>query len=393
MSAAAARVARDRAVRIRSPGAFHDATDFDDGFQETEGAGRLPLQRRRIQTAGSDQGPVYERPRSPDCDGLRLAPMEPQAAAARSLRFGLMFLQAAPFDDLIARIRRGEAMGFDSLWIADHMTGQYPRLVSYEAWTLLGAMAVVTSRARIGALVTPITFRHPALLAMSATTVDHASGGRLEIGLGIGGAPIDGQVVGAEDWPGPERVARLEEQVDLLDRLLRGETIESHAGYYPTAAAVVEPPLQRPRPPILIAGGGPRLRDLAARRADGWNTLGGQPMRGSGQPAVSLPDAVAATERQVTALVEACEGVGRDPDTIRRTLLAYRVSPDLFSSADAFAEYVGSYREVGIDEFVFYWPTDPETFERVPKHEQALETIASETIPTLRASAAGPTQS
>ena len=146
------------------------------------------------------------------------------------LRFGLMFLQAAPFDDVLERVRRGEAMGFDSLWVADHMTGQYPNLVSYEAWSLLGALAMATSRARIGTLVTPITFRHPALLAMAATTVDHASGGRLEIGLGIGGAPVDGTVVGADDWPGPERLARLEEQLDLLDRLLRGETVDAHTG-------------------------------------------------------------------------------------------------------------------------------------------------------------------
>ncbi len=111
-------------------------------------------------------------------------------------------------------------------------------------------------------------------------------------------------------------------------------------------------------------------------------------MRGSGRPAVRLQEAVAATGRQVAGLVEACELVGRDPDTIRRTLVAYRVSPDLFSSADAFADYVGRYREVGVDELVFYWPTDPETFERAPKHEQAFERIASETIPPLREAAA-----
>ncbi len=300
-----------------------------------------------------------------------------------------MYLQSAPFGELMARIRRGEEMSLDSLWIADHMTGQYPRLISYEAWTLLGAMAIATSRARIGTLVTPITFRHPALLAMSATTVDHASGGRLEIGLGIGGAPVDGEVVGAEDWPGPERVARLDEQVDLLDRLLRGETIESHVGHYPTAGAVVEPPLQKPRPPILVAGSGPRLLELIARRADGWNTLGGQPMRGSGRPAVGLDEAIEATGRQVAGLVEACGRIGRDPDTVRRTLLAYRVSPDLFSSGDAFSDYVGRYREAGVDEFVFYWPIDPDTFERAPRLEQAFERIAAETIPTLRSRESG----
>jgi len=314
--------------------------------------------------------------------------MESRAGERRACRFGLMYLQAAPFDDVVDRVRAGEAMGFDSLWVADHMTGQYPGLVSYEAWSLLGALAVVTKRARIGTLVTPITFRHPALLAMSATTVDHASGGRLEIGLGIGGAPVDATVVGAPDWPGPERVERLEEQVELLDRLLRGETVEQHAGHYPTAGAVVEPALGSPRPPFVIAAEGPRLLELAARRGDAWNTLGGQPMRGRGTPLVSLDEAVAATRRRVVLLEEACDRLGRDRDDIRRMVLAYRVDPGLFQSADAFSDYVGRYREAGIDEFVFYWPVDPHTFARMPAYERALERIAGVTIPVLRAEAA-----
>jgi alkanesulfonate monooxygenase SsuD/methylene tetrahydromethanopterin reductase-like flavin-dependent oxidoreductase (luciferase family) len=313
--------------------------------------------------------------------------METPRPAGRALRFGLLYLQAAPFGDVLERVRRGEEMGFDSLWVADHMTGQYPTLVSFEAWTLLGAIAMATTRARIGTLVTPITFRHPALLAMSATTVDHASGGRLELGLGIGGAPVDGAIVGAGDWTGAERVARLEEQVDLLDRLLCAEAIEQHDGYYPTAGARVARPLQRPRPPIVIAGEGPRLIDLAARRGDAWNTLGGQPMRGRGGPTVSLEEAVATTARRVTQLEEACVCAGRDPGTIRRTLLAYRVDPELFRSGDAFADYTGRYREAGIDELVFYWPVDPGTFERASALERALERIAADAIPAIRAAA------
>jgi len=314
--------------------------------------------------------------------------MESAPAPTRALRFGLMYLQAAPWDDVIGRVRRGEEMGFDSLWVADHMTGQYPTLIAYEAWSLLGAVAMATTRARIGTLVTPITFRHPSLLAMSAITVDHASGGRLEIGLGIGGAPVDGTVVGAEDWPGPERVARLEEQVVMLDRLLRGEEIHHHEGYYPTDGAVVAPSLQRPRPPIVIAADGPRLIELAARHADAWNTLGGQPMRGGGAPEAPLGEAVAATARRGAMLDEACERIGRDPHAVRRMLLAYRVGPELFASADAFTDYVGRYREAGIDECVFYWPVDPATFARVPAHEAALERIAADVIPTLRATVA-----
>lgn len=304
------------------------------------------------------------------------------------LRFGLMYLQAAPFGDVVERVQRGEAMGFDSLWVADHMTGQYPNLISFEAWSLLGALALATTRATLGPMVTPITFRHPSLLAMAATTIDHASGGRLEIGLGIGGAPVDTTIVGADDWPGPERVARLEEEVDLLDRLLRGETIEGHAGYYPTSGAVVERVLQTPRPPFVIAGDGPRLIDLAARKGDVWNTLGGQPMRGRGTAVVTLAEAVATTRRRLELLDEACLRAGRAPISIRRQVLAYRVSPDLFISADAFAEYVGRYREAGIDELIFYWPVDSQTFERVPRYEAGLERIAAAVIPALRAAEA-----
>lgn len=309
--------------------------------------------------------------------------MQPDVAARRPLRFGLMYLQAAPFADVLERVRLGEAMGFDSLWFADHLTGQYPGVVSFEAWTLLGAVAMATSTARIGTLVTPITFRHPALLAMSATTVDHASGGRLEIGLGIGGAPVDTSSVGAPDWPGPERVERLEEQIDLLDRLFRGETVHAHDGHYPADGAAVELPVQRPRPPLIVAADGPRLIELAARRADGWNTLGGQPL-GRAVPALPLEEAVAVTRRKVEALDAACERAGRAPGEVRRTVLAYRVDPRLFTSADAFTDYVERYREVGVDEIVFYWPFDMATYARVPAYEAALERIAATTLPGLR---------
>ena len=88
-------------------------------------------------------------------------------------------------------------------------------------------------------------------------------------------------------------------------------------------------------------------------------------------------------------LDEACDRIGRDRSSLRRSLLAYRVSADLFLSADAFTDYVGRYREAGIHEFVFYWPVDPGTFRRVPAYEQALERIAAEAIPALRASSTG----
>jgi alkanesulfonate monooxygenase SsuD/methylene tetrahydromethanopterin reductase-like flavin-dependent oxidoreductase (luciferase family) len=138
----------------------------------------------------------------------------------------------------------------------------------------------------------------------------------------------------------------------------------------------------------VVAGEGPRLLDLAARKGDAWNTLGGQPMRGGGAPPVSLDAAVEATRARAALLDEACDRIGRSRSSIRRTLLAYRVDPELFLSADAFSDYVGRYREAGIDEFVFYWPVDPGTLSRSPAHERALERIAADTIPALRAASA-----
>ena len=116
------------------------------------------------------------------------------------LRFGVMTLQAPPYADLAERWRRAEALGWDSIWVADHTPAQFPGTIAFEAYALLGALARETSRVRIGALVTPIAFRNPTMLAMSAITVDHISGGRLEVGIGAGGGDKDAAALGMEIW-------------------------------------------------------------------------------------------------------------------------------------------------------------------------------------------------
>ncbi len=305
--------------------------------------------------------------------------VEPTARDRRlgGLRFGIMTLQAGPYGALAERWRRAEALGFDSVWIADHVM-QFPGAVAYEAWSLLGALACETTRLRIGTLVTPITFRHPALLAMSATTIDHVSGGRLELGLGAGGGPKDQAALGLPEWDGRERLDRLEEQLAMVDALLRGETVTRDGRYYSTAATTIERPLQQPRPPFVIAAQSPRALRLTARYGDAWSTLGGQPVFGSER--LPLDEAVAQTRRQSEVLDAACREIGRDPSVMRRSLLAYKYPA--FASLDAFEELVGRYREVGIDEFVFIWPWDPKT---ASASEAVLERVASDVLPRLRA--------
>lgn len=295
-----------------------------------------------------------------------------------------MTLQTAPYAALAERWHRVEAMGWDSVWIADHSSAQYPKLISYEAWSLMGALALETRRVRIGTLVTPTVFRHPALLAQSVTTVDHISGGRLELGLGAGGAPADAAAVGVGERPPAELLARLEQQLVMLDRLLRGERIDSDEGHYPARGAVVEAPLQKPRPPFVVAGNGPRALKIVARHADTWNTLGGQPMRGTGAAPFTLAEAAAVTKAQNAGLDRACAEAGRDPASLRRQLLAYRIDPPPFASADRFEEVVATYRDAGIQDFVFYWPAHPRSFAADPDREATMERVARDVLPRLR---------
>ena len=295
------------------------------------------------------------------------------------VRFGVMTLQAAPYPALAERWRRIEAMGFDSIWIADHSSARNPSVISYEAWSLLGAMASATKRVRFGPLVTPPTFRHPAMLAMQVATVDHLSGGRLELGLGAGGGPADAGYIGETALEPRGLIDRFEEYVAILDRLLRGETVTLEGSHYKTSGAVVVPTIQQPRPPFVIAAHGTRGLRLVARYADTWNTLGGQPLLSVASDPVTLDQAIAATRMQIAQLETACEAIGRDPTSIRRSVLTYRTH--VFSSADTFEDYVGRYQELGFDECIAYWPAQPGTYAPLPEHEAVMERVAADVLP------------
>jgi len=305
------------------------------------------------------------------------------------LRFGILSFTTAPYDTLAHLWQEVEALGFDSAWVDDDLN--LPGMADFEAWALLGALARDTTRLRIGTLVTSITYRHPTLLAAQAITIDHLSGGRLQLGIGAGGMAGDYAVLGLDVWSLAERADRLAEQVALLDRLLRGEHVNYDGHYYRVVEAQPHAPVQQPRPPLIIAAHGDRGLRLAARYADAWNSFGGQPFaptRGaSSSGPVTLTDAVATTERLSQRLDTFCQEIGRDPATLRRSILAYQPVPDPLASLDAFDEYVGRYRAIGIDEITFYWPPLDNVVARQPitAGQQALfERIASERLPLLR---------
>jgi alkanesulfonate monooxygenase SsuD/methylene tetrahydromethanopterin reductase-like flavin-dependent oxidoreductase (luciferase family) len=271
------------------------------------------------------------------------------------MQFGFMKLTRIPYADLQRDIQEAEAMGFDSAWIDDDLFS--PAYAELDVWSVLGGLAVATERIRLGTLVTVPTFRLPAVLASQALTIDQMSNGRVEIGIGAGGAVESYPAIGSEPWTPRERTERLEEFVAIVSHMLRGESIDYSGQRYASNVEQVIPPVQRPRPPLTVAAHGPRGMRLAARYADGWNTLVNMEMPGNTEKASrDLADAVANLKRMSEQFDAICAEVERDPQTVRRSILLDRAQVDPWSSLDAFDEFVGAFQDIGVDLIVFYWP-------------------------------------
>jgi F420-dependent oxidoreductase-like protein len=202
-----------------------------------------------------------------------------------------------------------EEHGLEALFRSDHyesVMGMRER-GSLDAWTTLAALAARTGRIRLGTLVSPATFRHPSVLAKSVVTVDHVSGGRVELGLGAGWHEAEHRSYGFEFPPTPVRMERLAEQLEIVTRSWTEDAFSFQGRHYQVQDLRALPkPVQR-RPTLLVGGAaGPRSLALAARYADEYNT--------TGVPPEELP------ERR-RRLVEAWRDAGRDPETARFSLM------------------------------------------------------------------------
>jgi alkanesulfonate monooxygenase SsuD/methylene tetrahydromethanopterin reductase-like flavin-dependent oxidoreductase (luciferase family) len=303
---------------------------------------------------------------------------------SQELRFGIITIQNTDWPTMVERWKRIEELGFDSVWLADHFYNYLaPEEPFWEAWTLISALAVHTARIRIGTLVTQIPIRNPAHLAKEALTVDHISNGRLEIGLGTGAIGDPGNtMMGLENWEPADRVARFREYIQIVDDLLTSGTSNLDGRYYQTRDAVMNPrPVQQPRPPITIAALGPAMLRITARFADRWNTYP------SG--ATTEQDAFQAHRERNAQLDEACKAIGRDPSEISRSILVYHRLGDVrpFASVGAFEDFVGRYREAGINEFVFYHPLRDWYKSSEPEDEAVFEEVATHVIPGMKTQA------
>ena len=298
--------------------------------------------------------------------------------SAPDVRFHVLILPNAPWEELIARVRHIEALGFDMVTVADHFVDWHnPALPWLECWTLLAAIARETTDIRIGTYVTQFPLRNPAMLARQALTVDQLSGGRLDLGLGTG-LSIDPayDMIGVPNWEAGERVARFKEYVEIVDGLLSNE-VSSYAGeFYDIRDAVMNPrPIQQPRPPIVIAALGPVMLKFAAARANTWNSI-------------SFADTFDAqlneTRERVRLIDTACTAIGREPMTLRRSYMMLDPSSRAiggkiayYGSKDAFADQAGQLLELGVSEIGLYYPVHAE-------QHPVFEAIARDVLPVLR---------
>ncbi|MFT5449600.1 MAG: alkanesulfonate monooxygenase SsuD [Gammaproteobacteria bacterium] len=299
------------------------------------------------------------------------------------LRFYVAVLPNLPWPELLARYQQVESLGFDMVSFADHFIDwSNPPSPWFELWTQVAAVAQATSRIRLLTGVAQIPLRDPATLANHALTVDHISGGRLELGLGIG-LTIDPsyEMMGLENWSNKERVARVREYLEVVDLLLSQQVSSYEGHYYQLHDAVMSPsPVQRPRPPITLAAMGPKMLKHAARYADVWNSM---------SFADNFETQLAQTRERISKIDGHCEAFDRDPASLIRSYHMFDPSSRAgggaiiyYQSTAAFADMVSRVTALGISDIGLYYPMQAAQLE-------VFERIASEVIPALKAEHTG----
>ncbi len=326
----------------------------------------------------------------------------------RDITFGAMIPQGWIYDlppeaspeemyDLIVETARAlERLGFASGWFYDHFH-PVPRPSAFpvfECWTMTTAIAAVTSKLRVGQMVTCNSYRNPALMAKIAASVDVLSKGRLEFGLGAGWYEHEYNGYGYEFPKAAARIGMMDEAIQIIRKLWEEERVTFQGRFYNLEGAYCSPkPVQKPRPPVTIGGGGEKLTlRSAAKWADRSNFFGD-------------PEEFA---RKSKILDEHCKAVGRNPAEIERSYnevvvtaedtskamemartYAKRLGQDmetyrernLIGDPEEVARYLSSYLDVGVTYFVVYFPGAYEI--------EPLEVFAKEVIPRVREEAKG----
>ena len=294
------------------------------------------------------------------------------------LRFQVAIMPTGNYAQLSRRFRHVEEIGYDMATTGDHFVDwTNPTAPWLEAWTTLAGIARDTTRIRLAHYVSQIPFRNPTMLARQALTMDHLSDGRFEVGLGTG-LSIDPSydMAGFSNWSQKERVQRLVEYVEVVDRLLRNEVSSYEGHYYWYKEAVMNPrPLQTPRPPIVIAALGPVMMRHAAKYADNWNSL---------SFADTFEQQLFETRERVDRMNENLASINREPISLRYSYQMFdSASRDngglvtYYNSVAHFEDMAEQLIELGISELGLYYPLQRDQY-------PVFEEIGSELLPKLK---------
>ena len=272
--------------------------------------------------------------------------------------------------EYLAMARAAEDVGFDTLWLGDHLLYRYADGTSrgpWEVWTMLSAIAASTSRIRLGPLVAATAFHAPAMLAKLAATVDEVSGGRLILGLGAGWNDTEFRAFG---FPFDHRISRFEEAFTIIRTLLREGSIDFDGTFFQARDMELLPaPSRSGGPPLMVGSIGPRMLEITLPYVEQWNVW----YRQSGNSPEGL--------KPILNLVdEACRAVGRDPATLEKTSAVFvgmpgaagrltkydaqeAAAPALEGSPAAIADGLRAYADLGLAEVQLV--VDPITIESI----------------------------
>ncbi len=260
-----------------------------------------------------------------------------------------------------------EDLGFDSIWVYDHLLYREKKGETtgiWESWSMLSALAATTNKIELGTLVSCNSFRNPALLAKMAHTVDEISNGRLILGIGAGWNQPEYDAFGL---PFDHKVDRFEEALQIIKPLLKEGKVDFSGKYYTARNCEITPRSPRPGgPPLLIGARQHRMLRLAAKYADIWNAC-----------YMTIPRSMDAMKRSMT---KACKDVGREPGSLQFTFAISQAFPDLAGwakntkrgyltgSVEKIAEVLGEYDARGADGLMFHInPSTPEAYEQLAK--------------------------
>ncbi|MFL5758262.1 MAG: LLM class flavin-dependent oxidoreductase [Thermomicrobiales bacterium] len=264
------------------------------------------------------------------------------------------------WQQLVEFWQRAEELGFDSAWLFDHFMALYasPDGPCLEASTLLSALALKTSRIKIGVLVYGNTHRHPAILAKEMVTVDHISEGRLIFGIGTGWNEREHAAYSIPFPSAGDRVAMLDEALSAIELLFTEERTNFEGRFYQLRDASFSPKPVQEHLPIMVGGKRPKMLKLIAKHADIWDSSG-------------TPEE---TRERGDQINEHCREFGRDPDAITWSV---SLGADRLEDVANFADVVRSYRTAGVSQFLFDLPLSSEGLEKTRR-------VAREIIPGLR---------